>query len=223
VSALITNHNLGNHRGRPYKKMNWLDIGISITTVLFAFMGLRRGFIREAFSIVAIGGAIVAGVMFYPYARDLFIQYNLVKGKAIASAGGFIVITFGIYLAVKLIGRGLSGVIGALHLGWLDKIGGGIFGAVKGLILVFIVISVVGLFFHEKGTLVRHSVLFPYINKSFSVLKEIIPRDFGEKIEAAKKLIEENGIKPAMKGAEKAKEIIKESDKKGSSKQKNLP
>lgn len=202
--------------------MNWLDIGISITTVLFAFMGLRRGFIREAFSIVAIGGGIVAGVMFYPYAGDLFIQYNLVKSKSIASAGGFIVIMFGIYLVVKLTGRGLSGVIGALHLGWLDKIGGGIFGAVKGVIIVFIIISVVG-FFREKGTLLKHSVLFPYINKSFSVLKEIIPGEFGERMEAAKKIIEENAIRPAMKGAEKAKDIIKESDKKGSTKQKNLP
>lgn len=218
MSALVTNLNLGDPCGYPYKMMNWLDIGISITTVLFAFMGLRRGLIREVFSIVAIGGAIVGGVMFYPYAGDLFIQYNLVKSKAIASAGGFIVIMFGTYVAVKLVGRGLSGVIGALHLGWLDKIGGGAFGAVKGVIIAFIIISAVGFFFREKGPPLKHSILLPYINKSFSVLKEIIPGNFGEKIEAAKKLIEKNGIKPAMKGAEKAKEAFKENGKRKESK-----
>jgi membrane protein required for colicin V production len=198
--------------------MNWLDIGISITVFLFAFMGLRRGLIIEVFSIVAIGGAIIAGVMFYPYAGDLFIQYNLVKSKAIASAGGFIIIMFGVYIAVKLIGRGLSGVIGALHLGWLDKMGGGALGAAKGVIIAFLIISAVGFFFHEKGPLLEHSILFPYVNKSFSVLKEIIPGDFGEKIEAAKKLIEENGVKPVMKGAEKVKEALKENGKRKESK-----
>ncbi len=198
--------------------MNWLDIGISITVVLFAFMGLRRGLVGELFSIVAICGAIIAGVMFYAYAGDLFIQYNLVKSKAIASAGGFIVIMLGVYMAVKLIGRGLRGVIMALHLGWLDKMGGGLFGAVKGVIIAFLIISAASLFYLQKGPLLSNSILLPYINKSFSVLKEIIPGDFGEKIVETKKLIEENGIKLAQKGVEKVQEVFKENGKKKESK-----
>ncbi|MGE5443277.1 MAG: CvpA family protein [Ignavibacteriales bacterium] len=197
--------------------MNWLDIAILIIIGLFAFLGLRRGLIREVFSIVAIGGAIIAGTMFYSYAGDLFIQYNLVKSKAIAGAGGFIVVMFVTYVVVKLIGRVLSGVIGALHLGWLDKIGGGTFGAVKGVIIVFLIISAVGFFSHEKEPLFKHSILLPYINRPFSVLKEVTPEDFGKKVEAAKRLIEENGVKPAIKEAEKAKEAL-ESDKKKESK-----
>jgi membrane protein required for colicin V production len=197
--------------------MNWLDIIILIIVSLFAFLGLRRGLIREVVAIVAIGGAIITGMMFYPYVADLFIKYNLVKNKAIAGVGGFIVVMFVAYVSVKLIGRGLSGVIGALHLGWLDKMGGGAFGAVKGVIIAFLIISAVGFFLREKGPL-KNSVLLPYINKSFLVLKETIPGDFGEKVEAAKKLIEENGVKPAMKEAEKAKEAIKESDRKKESK-----
>lgn len=198
--------------------MNWLDIAILIIIGLFAFLGLRRGLIREVFSIVAIGGAIIAGTMFYSYAGDLFIQYNLVKSKAIASAGGFIVVMFVAYVAVKLIGRVLSGVIGALHLGWLDKMGGGTFGAVKGVIIVFLIISAVGFFSHEKEPLFKYSILLPYINRSFSVLKEFTPEDFGKKIEAAKRLIEENGVKPAIKEAEKAKETLESGKKKESKK-----
>ena len=198
--------------------MNWLDIGISITVVLFAFMGLRRGLVGELFSIVAICGAIIAGVMFYTYAGDLFIQYNLVKSKAIASAGGFIVIMLGVYMAVKLIGHGLRGVIRALHLGWLDKMGGGAFGAVKGVIIAFLIISAASFFYHQKRPLLTNSILLPYINKSFSVFKEIIPGDFGEKIVEAKKLIEENGVKPAKKGVEKVQEVFKENGKKKESK-----
>lgn len=198
--------------------MNWLDIAILIIIGLFAFLGLRRGLIREVFSIVAIGGAIIAGTMFYSYAGDLFIQYNLVKSKAIAGAGGFIVVMFVTYVVVKLIGRVLSGVIGALHLGWLDKMGGGTFGAVKGVIIVFLIISAVGFFSHEKEPLFKYSILLPYINRSFSVLKEFTPEDFGKKIEAAKRLIEENGVKPAIKEAEKAKETLESGKKKESKK-----
>ncbi|MER3446383.1 MAG: hypothetical protein C4291_05825 [Candidatus Dadabacteria bacterium] len=198
--------------------MNWLDIGISIVVVLFALMGLRDGLVKEVVSIVALGGSIIAGVMFYHYAGDLFIQYSLVKSRAIASAGGFIVVMFVAYVVVKLIGHVLSGVIGALHLGWLDKMGGGTFGAVKGVIIVFLIISAVGLFFRENGPLFRNSVLLPYINEAFSDIKKTIPRDFEKRVEAAKKLIEKNGLKPAIEEVEKAKETIKQIDKKKESK-----
>ncbi len=198
--------------------MNWLDISILIVIGPFAFLGLRRGLIREVFSIVAIGGAIIAGTMFYPYAGDLFIQHNLVKSRAIAGAGGFIVVMFVAYVLVKLIGRVLSGVIGALHLGWLDKMGGGTFGALKGAIIVFLIISAVGFFSHEKKPFFKHSVLLPYINEVFSDIKKTIPGDFEKKIEAAKSLIEENGVKPAMKEAEKAKETLGSSKRKESKK-----
>ncbi len=198
--------------------MNWLDIGISITVAIFAFIGLRRGLIREVFSIVALGAAIILGAMFYPYAGDLFIQYKLVKSKAIANAGGFILIIFGTYVIAKLIGRGLSRTIGALHLDWLDKIGGCAFGLVKGVIISSLVISSVGFFFREKGPLFKHSIFLPYINKSYSILKGIIPRDFDKRIEEVGNLIERNRVEPIIKGGERNKETIKQIDRKKESK-----
>ncbi len=188
--------------------MNWLDILISLILAVFVFFGLRRGLIKELVSIVAISAGIIAGVMFYPPFGDLFIRHNFVKNKAIACVGGFIVVMFGTYLALKIIGWGLNKLIGNLNLNWIDRICGGIFGGVKGVIATFLIISALSFFFPEDEPLFKNSILTPHIDRAFSVLKQTTPPDFKEKLQAAKKLIQEKGINAAIKHAEKVKEIL---------------
>jgi membrane protein required for colicin V production len=188
--------------------MNWLDILISLILSVFIFFGLRRGLVKELVSIVAINTGIIAGVMFYQPVGDLFIRHNFVKNKAIASVGGFIVVMFGIYIALKIIGWGLGKIIGTLHLNWIDRISGGIFGGVKGVIVTFLIISALSFFFPQEEPLFKNSILTPYIDRGFSVLEQTIPADFKEKLQVAKKLIQEKGINAAIKDAEKVKEIL---------------
>ncbi len=190
--------------------MNWLDIVILIIITLFVFLGLRRGLIKEVISIIAIGGGIIAGVMFYASLGELFIKYSFVKNKAIANVSGFLLIMFGTYAVIKLIGWVLTKITGTLHLNWIDKIGGGVFGAIKGVIIAFLIISALGFFFSEKELPFKNSILVPYINETFSVLRETIPDDFKEKLQGAKKLVQEKGIKAVIKEAEKVKEAFKE-------------
>lgn len=195
-----------------FKNMNWLDIVISLMILVFAFLGLRRGLINEAVSILALVGGVIAGVVFYDFAGELFIERGLVQSKAIASVGGFIAVMFGVYVLVRLIGWVLSKITGTLHLNWLDRMGGGAFGAVKGIALSFVLISALGFFFKEKEPIFTNSVLVPYINEAFSIIKETIPEDLREKLQRARELIHEKGIKAAMdvKEAERIREIFKE-------------
>lgn len=192
--------------------MNWLDIVILIVILAFAFLGLRRGLINEAVSILALVGGIIAGVMFYDLAADLFIEHNLVRNKAIGGVGGFIAVMFGVYMLIRLIGWMLSKITGTLHLTWLDRIGGGAFGVIKGIALSFVLISALGFFFKEKEHPFTNSVLVPYINETFSILKGSIPEDLREKLQRTRELIHEKGMKAAtdVKEGEKIREIFKE-------------
>jgi membrane protein required for colicin V production len=190
--------------------MNWLDISILTVVALFAFLGFRSGLIKEVVSIVAVLGGIIGGVMFYDLAGGLFIRYDLVKNKSIASVGGFIVIMLCVYVVIQLLGLGLAKIMGALQLNWLDRVGGGAFGVVKGAIISFLIVSVLGFFFQEKEPPFKDSVLVPYLNESFSILRENIPKDFTDKIQRAKKLVHEKGIKAAIEEAERIKGVFKE-------------
>lgn len=194
--------------------MNWLDIVILIIIFIFALLGLRRGLIKEAVSILAILMGVVAGVMFYGLVGDLFVKHNLVENKAIGSVGGFIVITFSVYILIQLLGWVLSRIIGTLHLTWVDRIGGSAFGVAKAAVISFLLISALGLFFDENEPTFRNSILVPFVNQTFSTLKETIPEDFRGKVLQAKKLVQERGIDAATKGENKVQEILREEKKK---------
>ncbi len=194
--------------------MNWLDIAILVTISLFTLLGFIRGFIKGIFSIVAIVGGIIAGVMFNEPAGELFIKYGLVNNKPIASVAGFILIMFCAYAIIQLIGWLLTKVIGTLHLSWIDRIGGGVSGLITGVIVAFFLLSALGFFFSEKVPPIKDSVLVPHVKESFSVLKETVPEDFKDKLQKARELIHEKGMKAAMEEAEKIKDAFKEEHKK---------
>jgi len=190
--------------------MNWLDVVILIVISIFALLGLKRGLIKEIISIIAIVGGIVAGVLFYPYLGEVLIKTSFIKSKSIASISGFLLIMFFIFVLIKLIGYVLTKIVGTLNLNWFNRICGGCFGAIKGVIISFLIIAGLGFFLSEKEPPFSNSILVPYVKESFSILKELIPDDFDKNIQKAKKLIQEKGIKAAIKEVEKVKETYLE-------------
>jgi len=190
--------------------MNWLDVVILIVISIFALLGLKRGLIKEIISIIAIVGGIVAGVLFYPYLGEVLIKTSFIKSKSIASISGFLLIMFFIFVLINLIGIALNKITGTLNLNWFNRICGGCFGAIKGVIISFLIIAGLGFFLSEKEPPFSNSILVPYVKESFSILKELIPDDFDKNIQKAKKLIQEKGIKAAIKEVEKVKETYLE-------------
>lgn len=194
--------------------MNWLDVVILIVISIFAFLGLKRGLIKEIISIFAIIGGILAGVIFYSSLEDIIIKSKFIKNEAIASVCGFILIMFFTFILINLIGIALNKITGTLNLNWFNRICGGCFGAIKGVIISFLIIAALGFFSSEKEPPFSNSILVPYVKESFSILKELIPDDFDKNIQKAKKLIQEKGIKSAIKEVEKVKETYLEENRK---------
>ena len=190
--------------------MNWLDIVILIVISIFAFLGLKRGLIKEIISIFAIIGGILAGVIFYSSLGDIIIKFNFIKNEAIASVCGFILIMFFTFVLIKLIGYVLTKIVGTLKLNWFNRICGGCFGTIKGVIISFLIIAALGFILSEKEPPFKNSFFVPYIKESLSILKEIIPDEFDENLQKARKLIQEKGIKAAIKEVQKVKETYLE-------------
>ncbi len=190
--------------------MNWLDIAILTITTLFILLGLIRGFVNSVFSIFAIVGGIIAGVMFNQLAGELLAKYDLVNNKPIGSVAGFVIIMVGTYSIIQLIAWLLTKLMGALNLSWLNRMGGGLLGLITGVIVVFFLSTGLSFFFTEKEPPFKDSVLAPYVKQSFSALNKIVPDEFKDKLERAKELIHKKGIKAAVKEAEKIGEVFKE-------------
>ena len=192
--------------------MNWLDITLLIICVFFVLVGFTRGLIRQVFSIAALVGGIIIGLIFYDIAGGVFLKDNLVQNESIANIGGFILIAFVSYVIIQVLGCLTTKLIGTLKLNWLNRLSGGVLGLVIGLIISFLFIFSLGLFYSKDDPDFKNSIFLPYLNTGYTFVRSSLPEDFENSLREAKELISKEGIKTAMKikDSEQIKDIIKE-------------
>ncbi len=114
--------------------MNWLDIVIVLVIAFFAGTAFSAGLIREVVTLVsAVVGIVVAGLFYDDLARDVLV---FIDNRDTARVVSFLTLLGAVYLAGQLIAIMLKQVAAILLLGWVDHIGGALFGLLKGLIVV---------------------------------------------------------------------------------------
>lgn len=179
--------------------MNWIDITIVIILAVFTLMGVYRGLIKQVFSIAALIGGIAVGFILYDIAAGLFMNMGLVENESIANVGGFIIIGFLAYTVIQILGWITAKLIGTMQLSWLNKATGGALGFVMGAVVSFLLISGLGMYYPEEDSAVEQSVLVPYLDEAYQVVKTSLPEDLYQSILRAKELIREKGLKAASK------------------------
>lgn len=200
--------------------MNWLDITIVAITALFTLVGFSRGLVSQIFSIAALAGGLIVAFIFYDVLGAVFIKERLVENESIANVGGFIILAFVSYVIIQLLGWATTRLIGTLQLSWLNRICGGIVGAVMGAVTAFLLSCCLGLFYPQNDPALKNSALLPYLNQTALIVKDALPKDFERSFNKARELVREEGLKAAMKikDSEAVKEIL--DDNKGSQKKK---
>ncbi len=114
--------------------MNWLDLVIVLLIAFFVVTAFSAGLIRELVTLVSVVvGVIMAGLFYDDLARDVL---SFIDDEAAARAVAFLLLLGAVYLAGQLIAIMLKQVAAVLLLGWADRIGGALFGILKGLIVV---------------------------------------------------------------------------------------
>ena len=114
--------------------MNWLDIVIVLVIAFFAISAFRAGLIREVVTLVSVAvGVVVAGLFYDDLARDVLVFINDHDARQVVA---FLILLGAIYLAGQLVAGMLKRVASLLLLGMADHAGGALFGLIKGLIVV---------------------------------------------------------------------------------------
>jgi uncharacterized membrane protein required for colicin V production len=99
-----------------------MDIVLALVIVGCALAGAWWGALRMGTAVVAVTAAVLAGLLAGPVAADLLAGARAADhGVRVATMVGLGVI---VALLVFLAGRGLRKGIQALHLSWLDRLGG---------------------------------------------------------------------------------------------------
>lgn len=126
--------------------MNSLDW---VFVVLIGLLGLRcmaKGFVGELSSMASLIAGILAAILFYRPAGELFVSWGLAaKPAAFPEVLGFLASFFVVFLAVKLIGRAVSEGVEAAEMGGIDRGLGLLLGLAEGLLLVCLVLIAMNL------------------------------------------------------------------------------
>ena len=168
--------------------MNYLDIIIAIILLVFAIHGLRKGLIIEVVSLLAFGVGIYGAMHFSDFTADRLKDVMEINPKYLNTIA-FVLTFIILVVVVNLIGLLVSKLIKSLNLGFFDRLGGFLFGAVKGVLLCSTMVLVLNNLewtdiikkeVRESSYLHSHvEKAVPYLYKGFDLVKgyakELLP------------------------------------------------
>ena len=147
--------------------MNILDIIILVCLVPAVVVGLWKGFISQAISLISIIVGVWASARFANIVGEWLVKY-LTVSESVIKVISFILILVVVIVVLYLVGRMLEGVIKLVTLGWLNKLLGVIFSLAKCVIILGVVViafnALNNAFDLVKPSVISDSVLYPIIN-----------------------------------------------------------
>jgi Uncharacterized membrane protein, required for colicin V production len=149
-------------------EINYLDIAIAIILIIFAVAGLKKGLIVEVTSLLALFLGIYGAMYLSDYTAEHLSKYISIEPECLNTIA-FIVTFLAVLLLINLLGNLISKIIEAINLGALDKIGGFIFGALKGLLIIGVLVMILNTFSVDKlikTKTIQTSFLYPIVEKS---------------------------------------------------------
>ena len=105
--------------------MHWLDIVIIVAIAIATFLGLKMGLIKAVLSLAGlIIGVILAGRYYVPLSEQL----AFIPQASVARVVAFAIILIGVVIIAVVLARLLKWVTSVVMLGWVNHLGGAIFG-----------------------------------------------------------------------------------------------
>ena len=128
--------------------MNYLDIIIAIVLIIFAINGHKNGLIREVFALIAFVGGIYGAILFSDVVGNWFSKIIDVSPdwRDWMPVISFILVFIGLAFLINFLGSKVKDLFEALNLGFVDRIGGIVFGTAKGFLLVGVIILLLNFF-----------------------------------------------------------------------------
>ena len=154
--------------------MNWLDIVILVVVASATFLGLRIGIIKAALSLAGlIVGVILAGRYYVP----LSAQLSFIPQAGVAEVVAFVIILIGVMVIAGVLAGLLRWVASAVMLGWVNHLGGAVFGLVLGAILCGALLAVWVKFLGIAGIISESTVAAVLLDR-FPAVLALLPDEF---------------------------------------------
>ena len=155
--------------------MNGLDIIIIVAIAITALIGLKIGLIKAVLSLAGlVVGVILAGRFYIPLSEQL----SFIPQAGVAKIVAFAIILIGVMVIAAVLAGLLKWAATVMMLGWVNRLGGAVFGLLLGAIACGALLAAWVKFFGIAGTIsgsIVASVLLGY----FPLVLSLLPDEFG--------------------------------------------
>jgi len=154
--------------------MNWLDIVIIVLIAIPILTGLRTGLIKAALTLAGlIIGVILAGRFYVALAEQL----TFIPQSSIARIAAFAIILVVIMIIAGVIASVLKWLTSIVMLGWVNRLGGAVFGLAMGTIFCAAMLATWVNFLGLSGP-VAESALAVLLLDRFPMVLALLPEEF---------------------------------------------
>jgi membrane protein required for colicin V production len=155
--------------------MNLFDIIIIIIISYCLIRGLFRGLIKEIASILGVFGAFYAAYTYYPLMAKSLSQW--ISNDAYLNIMAFVVLFVVIFLLISILGSLIKYALKLALLGWFDRLSGALFGAIKGVLIVSVLLIIFTSFLSKNSAFIGNSLLSPHVVSISEVMSHFIPQE----------------------------------------------
>ena len=124
------------------ENISWLDIVIALPLLIGLVRGIMRGLVVELTAIAAVLFGYLAA-RWWGGAFAAWMLQTAAWPEPVCNLVAYSLLFLGITLALNLVGRLFSKLLRAIHLGWLNRLLGAIFGFGKWAVILLILIYIV--------------------------------------------------------------------------------
>jgi membrane protein required for colicin V production len=153
--------------------LNWLDIVIAIILIVAILLGLKAGLIKTVLSFIGLILGIFLAGRFYLSLAGLFSFLP----DAAARVVSYVLIIIVVMIIIALIAWILDKFISAILLGWLNHLGGAVFGLFLGGLFCGGVLAI-WVKYVGGGDTVNGSFLGRFLVNSFPLVLALLPGEF---------------------------------------------
>jgi membrane protein required for colicin V production len=181
--------------------MAWIDWVFVVVLVVSVVGAAAQGFFVEMFSLAGVVIGYLVGIWECWRLAPLFMPY--VKSEWAAKAAGFAVIFVCVAILAGIIGKVTRWSLKEVGLGWADRLLGGAFGLVRGVLVVAVVVLMVTIFAPDSHVM-EQSRLSGYFTLPARVAVLIAPSDLRARFRSGLASLREHVATPAGGGSASA-------------------
>jgi membrane protein required for colicin V production len=142
--------------------MNPFDILIVVILGYSLVRGLFRGLVKEISSIIGVFGGFYAAYTYYGVLAKFLA--GLIHDVSYLNIVSFLIVFCCVLIIVSVLGIIIKYLLNIAFLGWVDRIGGLVFGFIKAILIVSVLFISLTAFLPRGSSFIKDSVLAPHVS-----------------------------------------------------------